>query len=86
MNGFQLVTELIDPEMGEPAQEGELVFATLTREAVPLLRYRSGDRAAWGEYDCWLLTPSIRPKGRTMCSWSSDGSEYEDGDRGRNNK
>ena len=39
--------EIIDPNSGEtvPAgEEGELVFTTLTKEAMPLLRYRTRDR------------------------------------------
>ncbi|WP_457554641.1 phenylacetate--CoA ligase family protein [Candidatus Pyrohabitans sp.] len=38
--------EVIDPESGEvlgPGEKGELVFTTLTREAMPLLRYRTRD-------------------------------------------
>lgn len=38
--------EIIDPQTGEPlpyGQEGELVFTTLTKEAIPVLRYRTGD-------------------------------------------
>ena len=34
------------PDSGEPlppGQEGELVFTTLTKEALPMLRYRTGD-------------------------------------------
>jgi phenylacetate-CoA ligase len=40
------LTEVIDPDTGEvlaPGQEGELVFTTLTKEALPLIRYRTGD-------------------------------------------
>ncbi|MBV8952239.1 MAG: phenylacetate--CoA ligase [Actinobacteria bacterium] len=40
------LAEVIDPETGEPlppGQEGELVFTTLTKEALPMLRYRTGD-------------------------------------------
>jgi len=40
------LVEVVDPVTGEPlpeGEEGELVFTTLTKEAVPLLRYRSGD-------------------------------------------
>ena len=39
-------TEVVDPKTGEvvgPEEEGELVFTTLSREAMPLLRYRSRD-------------------------------------------
>ncbi len=39
--------EIIDPETGEPlgyGQLGELVFTTLTKEGLPLIRYRTRDR------------------------------------------
>jgi len=42
----QYLVEIIDPDSGEvlpPGEEGELVFTTLNKEAMPLLRYRSGD-------------------------------------------
>ncbi|ELY40374.1 phenylacetate--CoA ligase PaaK [Natronorubrum tibetense] len=38
--------EVIDPRTGEPVpegEEGELVLTTLTKEALPVLRYRTGD-------------------------------------------
>ncbi|PIE59819.1 MAG: phenylacetate--CoA ligase [Desulfobulbus propionicus] len=38
--------EVIDPETGEvlpPGEEGELVFTTLTKEAFPIIRYRTKD-------------------------------------------
>jgi phenylacetate-CoA ligase len=35
--------EIVDPVTGEPAEDGELVLTTLTKEALPLLRYRTGD-------------------------------------------
>jgi phenylacetate-CoA ligase len=38
--------EIIKPDTGEPVADGEvgeLVFTTLTKEALPLLRYRTGD-------------------------------------------
>ena len=40
------LVEVVDPESGEPlpeGDEGELVFTTLTKEAQPLIRYRTGD-------------------------------------------
>ncbi len=40
------LVETIDPETGEvlpPGAEGELVFTTLTKEAFPLIRYRTRD-------------------------------------------
>ena len=38
--------EIVDPETGEPlpdGEEGELVVTSLTREALPVVRYRTGD-------------------------------------------
>ena len=43
------LTEVVDPETGEPlaeGEEGELVFTTLLKEAQPLIRYRTGDIAS----------------------------------------
>jgi phenylacetate-CoA ligase len=40
------VVEVVDPDSGvvlEEGNEGELVFSTLLKEAMPLLRYRTGD-------------------------------------------
>ena len=42
------LVEVVDPESGAPlaeGDEGELVFTTLLKEAMPLLRYRTGDIA-----------------------------------------
>jgi len=50
-----LLLEVIDPISGTPLApgvEGEVVFTTLTRKAMPLIRYRTGDRAAWLENPC----------------------------------
>jgi phenylacetate-CoA ligase len=41
--------EIVDPASGEPlpdGEEGELVVTTLTREALPVIRYRTGDQTA----------------------------------------
>ena len=41
-----LLFEVVDPRTGvslPPGAEGEVVFTTLTREAMPLIRYRTGD-------------------------------------------
>ena len=43
------LVEVIDPDTGErvpDGTDGELVFTTLTKEALPLLRYRTGDIAS----------------------------------------
>jgi phenylacetate-coenzyme A ligase PaaK-like adenylate-forming protein len=45
-NEADLLAEVIDPETGRvlpDGQEGELVFTTLNREAMPLIRYRTHD-------------------------------------------
>jgi phenylacetate-CoA ligase len=42
------IAEIINPVTMEPlpaGEEGELVFTTITKEAFPLIRYRTGDRA-----------------------------------------
>src|SRR4030067_1989700 len=44
--------EVIDPATGErlePGKHGELVITPLTREATPLIRWRTGDRSALSE-------------------------------------
>jgi phenylacetate-CoA ligase len=49
------LAEVVDPETGEPlpdGTEGELVFSTLTKEALPLLRYRTGDIASLDGAPC----------------------------------
>lgn len=59
-NGLHLqedhvLAEIIHPEAGERApdgEEGELVLTSLTREAMPLLRYRTGDRTAIDRAPC----------------------------------
>ena len=45
-NEAGLLLEVVDPRTGNPlpaGDEGELVFTTLTREAMPLIRYRTHD-------------------------------------------
>src|SRR5829696_413921 len=49
------LVEVVDPESGEPrpdGEDGELVFTTLTKEALPLLRYRTGDIASLTREPC----------------------------------
>ena len=46
VNEDHFIVEVIDPDDGRPlapGTEGELVFTTLTKEALPLLRYRTRD-------------------------------------------
>jgi phenylacetate-coenzyme A ligase PaaK-like adenylate-forming protein len=47
--------EIIDPHTAEPLPEGrtgEVVFTTLTRKAMPLIRYRTGDMARFIPEPC----------------------------------
>lgn len=66
----EFLVEVIDPDTGEWVEEGEkgeLVFTMLTREAMPLLRYRTKDLAqvTWEECSCGRYHPRIlRIKGR----------------------
>lgn len=53
--------EIIDPETGEVlpyGEKGELVFTTITKEAFPLIRYRTRDISS--------LNPETCPCGRTL--------------------
>jgi phenylacetate-CoA ligase len=57
----QFYPEMIDPETGEqlePGEEGELVLTPLTKEALPVLRYRTGDLTSltYGECKCGRTT------------------------------
>lgn len=47
--------EIIDPDTGDPLgydQQGELVFTTLTKEGLPLVRYRTRDRTTLRAEKC----------------------------------
>jgi phenylacetate-CoA ligase len=49
------LVEALDPESGDPVaagEVGELVFTTLTKEALPVVRYRSGDLASLDPSPC----------------------------------
>ncbi len=49
VNEDHFLVETVDPVTGEPLPDGtpgELVFSTVTKQALPLLRYRTGDIAA----------------------------------------
>lgn len=59
-NGYHLreadlLVEIIDPATGRPLADGtpgEVVFTTLTRRGMPLIRYRTGDMAAFKLDSC----------------------------------
>jgi phenylacetate-CoA ligase len=49
------LAEIIDPESGERLPDGrvgELVFTTLTKQAMPLIRYRTGDLCSMTQEGC----------------------------------
>ncbi len=55
--------EIVDPATGEPlpaGEEGELVLTTLTKEAVPVLRYRTGDITRLYEEECDCGRTAVR--------------------------
>jgi phenylacetate-CoA ligase len=55
VNEDHFLVEVVHPESGEPLPDGEvgeLVFTTLTKEALPLLRYRTGDLASVTREPC----------------------------------
>ena len=67
------IVEVIDPETlapVAPGSEGELVFTTLTKEALPLIRYRTGDLGAITEEPCRC--------GRTTARLSKLGGRRDD--------
>jgi phenylacetate-CoA ligase len=60
MQDDHFLPEIIDPDTGEtlpPGEQGELVITTLTKEAMPLIRYRTRDITR--------LNPDPCPCGRT---------------------
>jgi phenylacetate-CoA ligase len=67
------LTEVINPATGEPVaagEEGELVFTTLTKEALPMLRYRTGDISAVDASPCVC--------GRTQARMARIRGRYDD--------
>ncbi|HEX9077388.1 MAG TPA: phenylacetate--CoA ligase [Anaerolineae bacterium] len=63
--------EIVDPDTGEPVGDGkvgELVFTSLTREGMPLLRYRTRDRVILNREKCACgrtVARMSKVKGRT---------------------
>ncbi len=65
VNEDHFLVETLDPLTGQPVPDGtpgELTFTTVTKEALPLLRYRTGDIAALRGDPC--------PCGRTLVRMS----------------
>jgi phenylacetate-CoA ligase len=60
------LVEVVDPATGEPlgeGVEGELVFTTLAKEAMPLLRYRTGDIGSIARDPCRCGRTTARIRG-----------------------
>ena len=70
VNEDHFLAEVVDPETGEPLPEGVdgvLVFTTLTKEALPLVRYWTGDISSLSSAPCACgrtLVRMARIKGR----------------------
>jgi len=73
------IPEIIDPASGRPlpyGEEGELVLTSITKEAFPLIRYRTGDITTLikGECPCGrTMVRMARVKGRTDDMFSIQG-------------
>src|SRR5699024_828309 len=55
--------EVVDPQTGEPVEtgeEGELVITSLTKDALPVLRYRTGDITHLYEEECSCGRTAVR--------------------------
>jgi phenylacetate-CoA ligase len=71
LNEDHFLPEIVDPETGAslpPGREGELVLTTLTREALPMIRYRTGDVTRLDPAPCRCGRTTVRMarvKGRT---------------------
>ena len=65
VNEDHFLPEIVDPESGEPLPEGDegvLVLTTLTKEALPLVRYWTGDICSLRSGTV-LVRPHLRPHG-----------------------
>lgn len=66
LRAADFLAEIIDPDTGRalpPGTEGELVLTSLRSEALPLIRYRTGDitSLAAGPCSCGSLLPRLGP-------------------------
>ena len=71
VNEDHFLPEIVDPESGDPVADGEpgvLVITTLTKEALPLVRYWTGDITSFDRTPCSCGRTFVRmaaPVGRT---------------------
>ncbi len=72
INEDHFIPEIVDPETLEPlpeGEEGELVFTTVTKEGLPLLRYRTKDLTSLNYEKCTCGRTLVRMK---KCTGRSD--------------
>lgn len=63
INEDHFLAEIIDPDTGERlpyGSEGELVFTTITKEAMPVIRYRTRDRTILHNEPCKCGRTNVR--------------------------
>ena len=71
INEDHFIVEVIDPETGRAlpeGEQGELVFSAITKEAFPILRYRTRDIGVISTAQCACgrtLVKMTKPRGRT---------------------
>jgi len=71
VNEDHFIAEIIDPDTGEvlpEGEQGELVFTAITKEAFPMMRYRTRDICRLSREKCSCGRTHVRmmkPKGRT---------------------
>jgi phenylacetate-coenzyme A ligase PaaK-like adenylate-forming protein len=73
VNEDHFLVEAVDPATSQPVPDGELgelVFTTVTKEALPLLRYQTGDIASLNRAPC--------PCGRTLARMSKVAGRKDD--------
>jgi phenylacetate-CoA ligase len=63
INEDYYILEIVDPKTGErlgPGEEGEVVITPLWREALPLIRYRTGDASVYEDKPCACGRTEVR--------------------------
>lgn len=71
VNEDHFIIEVVDPDSGEPlpdGEQGELVFTCLTKEAFPIIRFRTHDIGVINREKCACgrtLVRMTKPRGRT---------------------
>ena len=63
VNESEFIAEVLDPESGRPATDGELVLTNLGRIGSPMIRYRTGDRVRVADQPCRCGRTFLRLEG-----------------------